>query len=58
MKQGPKAPCKGCSDRCADPNCHMTCDRYLAFRNERDAANSKRLMESKLMAPIRRCEPI
>ena len=25
------APCKGCKDRTVEPNCHMTCDKYLEF---------------------------
>ena len=25
------APCKGCKDRCVEPNCHMTCQKYLDF---------------------------
>lgn len=24
-------PCKGCTDRRADPNCHIDCERYLAY---------------------------
>ena len=31
------APCKGCRERCAEPNCHTTCPRYLAFRAAVDA---------------------
>lgn len=25
------APCKGCPDRVAEPNCHITCERYLTY---------------------------
>lgn len=25
-------PCKGCRDRVVEPNCHMTCEKYLAYR--------------------------
>lgn len=28
------APCRGCQDRVVEPNCHMTCERYLAFVEE------------------------
>lgn len=21
--------CRGCADRCAEPNCHITCERYI-----------------------------
>lgn len=35
----PVAPCKDCTTetgRCADPNCHASCERYLVYfeRNE------------------------
>lgn len=23
-----KQPCYGCTERCAEPNCHTTCERY------------------------------
>lgn len=29
------SPCLGCSDRVAEPNCHMTCEKYLAFQQFR-----------------------
>lgn len=38
MKQ-PKSPCLDCTPetgRSAEPNCHMTCKPYLAFRKECD----------------------
>ena len=25
------APCKGCTARTVQPNCHTTCEKYLAF---------------------------
>jgi len=40
-----KAPCEGCGDRVADPNCHTTCERYAAYRAHRDAANKARADE-------------
>lgn len=27
--------CKGCTERTAIPNCHMTCEKYLKFAEER-----------------------
>lgn len=28
-------PCKpDCPDRCADPNCHMTCEKHLKWKQE------------------------
>ena len=35
MRQ-PESPCLGCPDRCPEPNCHMTCKKYIAFRKECD----------------------
>lgn len=25
------APCKGCTDRVIEPNCHSTCKKYLDY---------------------------
>ena len=36
------APCKGCPNRTVEPNCHMTCETYLAFRAERDRVIQER----------------
>lgn len=44
------APCKGCRERCAEPNCHTTCPRYLAFRAAVDAEASRQCVESGLDA--------
>lgn len=27
----PESPCLDCPDRCPDPNCHTTCEKYLEF---------------------------
>jgi len=27
------APCKGCTERCAIPNCHTTCEKYKTWRD-------------------------
>ena len=24
-----RAPCMNCPDRCPEPNCHITCQRYI-----------------------------
>ena len=29
-----KNVCQGCTERVAEPNCHMTCERYLAERDK------------------------
>lgn len=26
-----EAPCKGCKDRVPEPNCHITCEKYIEF---------------------------
>ncbi len=37
------APCKGCPDRTVEPNCHMTCEKYIAFQQECRAMADSRL---------------
>ena len=40
-----KSPCKGCTEetgRSVEPNCHMTCEKYLEFRRQRDKENAER----------------
>lgn len=27
-------PCKDCTDRVVEPNCHMTCEKYKEFTNK------------------------
>lgn len=36
-------PCKGCTDRTIEPNCHSTCEKYLAAKekNEQIQTNLK-----------------
>ena len=44
-----KAPCKGCPDRTTGENrkpCHMTCEKYAAFKASKDKANARRREES------------
>ena len=36
-----RVPCRGCPDR-DYPHCHMVCERYKAFRAERDKLNAER----------------
>lgn len=26
------APCKDCKERVVEPNCHMTCEKYLSWK--------------------------
>ena len=39
-------PCKDCPDRTVEPNCHMTCGKYLAYqaarRGELDTMSTKK----------------
>lgn len=44
----PKAPCLGCKDRVADPNCHTTCEKYISFREAKTAENEKIHHDKKL----------
>lgn len=30
------APCKNCKDRTVEPNCHITCQKYIEFKKKRD----------------------
>lgn len=39
----PESPCLGCPDRCPEPNCHSTCEKYLAFDEECKALRKERL---------------
>ena len=55
MTGGPCA--KDCPNRSAIPNCHSTCERYLAYDAERKALAEKRYTESVAMdALIRNAE--
>lgn len=38
-----RPPCKGCPDR--RELCHATCERYLAYREERDRLNAEKYAE-------------
>lgn len=31
-----KCPCKGCGDRVVEPNCHGSCEKYLAWKQGMD----------------------
>lgn len=57
------APCKNCPDRCVEPNCHMTCEKYLEFQAFRQEIIEMRAVTSalndydrKIIARIRRKE--
>lgn len=34
--------CKDCPDRVAEPNCHMTCEKYLAEKEKDEAIREAR----------------
>ena len=39
----PQSPCLGCKDRVADPNCHSTCEKYIAYDNVNKALREERI---------------
>lgn len=44
------APCKGCLDRVAEPNCHETCEEYLLFKWLKEEQKAKERKEKELDA--------
>ena len=40
------APCKNCPDRCPEPNCHFTCEKYIAFSDRCKHINDIRKEQS------------
>ena len=44
------APCKGCLDRVAEPNCHETCEEYLLFKWLKEEQKAKEYKEKELDA--------
>jgi hypothetical protein len=45
-----RPPCKDCPDR--HIGCHSKCEKYLAFRRERDAYNEKHAMEVAILGSM------
>lgn len=43
-----RPPCKGCTER--EMGCHIVCERYLAFRKEREAAYEKNAQQAEVTA--------
>lgn len=43
MPARPQAPCLGCKDRVADPNCHTTCEKYIKFDTANKALRAERI---------------
>lgn len=41
-----RPPCKGCRFRSVRPNCHSTCEEYLAYNAEREKIRDARLKDS------------
>lgn len=39
-----ECPCNGCEppERCADPNCHDTCEKFIEFDKKREEVKKKR----------------
>lgn len=42
--------CKGCTDRCAEPSCHETCELYLQERARLDEVNKTKRLDSEYHA--------
>lgn len=38
--------CKGCTDRCAEPSCHETCEKYLAEKKKEEEIRTKKRSDS------------
>lgn len=43
-----RPPCHGCTDR--EMGCHIVCEKYLAFRKEREAAYAKNAQQAEVTA--------
>ena len=43
-----RPPCKGCNER--EMGCHIVCERYRAFRAEREAAYAKNAQQAEVTA--------
>lgn len=49
-----KSPCtRDCPNRSVSPNCHMTCQQYLAYVEHRESVREKRGAENKIHYLIR-----
>lgn len=49
-----RPPCKNCVDRCAIPNCHMTCKRYIDWKTEE--AIAKEQFKQRNQAPLHKIQ--
>ena len=46
-----KSPCtRDCPDRCPDPNCHMTCEKYLKYRRILDEDNEEKRVNNQVLS--------
>ena len=48
--------CAGCKDRCSDPNCHSTCERYLKAKEENESARKDNYNKSQVDFALRQLE--
>ena len=46
------APCRNCARRTVTPNCHGTCERYLAYDAERRELRRAKSIEYEAAAPM------
>ena len=49
-----KTPCQNCKDRCPNPNCHMTCEKYLTWKKEEKIAKERFKLRNQ--APLHRIQ--
>lgn len=42
------APCKDCPDRVPEPNCHITCEKYLTFKRLKEEQKSEQVKIAKM----------
>lgn len=45
---GKKSVCYQCENRCVEPNCHMTCEKYLEEVKQNNRKNAIRLQALKI----------
>lgn len=42
------SPCKGCKDRCVEPNCHNTCRKYIDWKAEYEKLKDRKSKEARI----------
>jgi hypothetical protein len=47
-------PCKDCTNRTVEPNCHTRCAEYLEFKEMRDKISRKKYETAMLNRPLKK----